>query len=260
MTAPPPSAADDLGHFLERVVLPDGWRVLHEPSVTSTNDLARVAARRGWPDRSVFVADYQTAGRGRQGRSWMAPPRAGLLMSVLLRRGAGAPYAYTMLASVAVCEAIERLVGLEPAIKWPNDVMLGERKVAGVLAEATGDGVETAIVVGIGINVNLDAESLMALPNATSLGREAGYAVHRGALLLLILESMDRWLSTAERLPAGIWPAWNGRLWGRSQRVRVREGGQELEGVVVGGALDGTLRLRTSGGAERRVVAGEILP
>src|ERR671910_248594 len=71
------SLPDDLDRFLERVLLPDGWRVLHEPSVTSTNDLAREAARRGWPARSVFVADYQTAGRGRQGRSWTAPARDG---------------------------------------------------------------------------------------------------------------------------------------------------------------------------------------
>ena len=79
-------AADDLGRFLERVVLPPGWRVVHEPSVGSTNDLAREAARRGWPDRSVFVADYQTEGRERHGRTWLCQPRAGLLTSVLLRR------------------------------------------------------------------------------------------------------------------------------------------------------------------------------
>src|SRR5215211_1447645 len=145
MPAPSPSP-DDLGPFLERAVLPKGWRVLYEPTVTSTNDLAREAARRGWPDRSVFVADYQTAGRGRHGRTWTAPPRTGLLMSVLLRHRGAAPHYYTMLTSVAVCEAIERLLGLEPAIKWPNDVMIDDRKVAGVLAEATDDGGETVVV------------------------------------------------------------------------------------------------------------------
>ena len=123
---------DQLGRFLERVALPSGWRVLHEPSVESTMDLAREAARRDWPDRSVFVADYQTKGRGRQGRVWLCPPYAGLLTTFLLRRRAAPPYTYTMLVGVALCEAIERLLALEPAIKWPNDIMVDGRKVAGV--------------------------------------------------------------------------------------------------------------------------------
>jgi BirA family biotin operon repressor/biotin-[acetyl-CoA-carboxylase] ligase len=254
-----PSAADDLVRFLERVVLPPGWRVLHEPSVTSTNDLAREAARRGWPDRSVFVADYQTAGRGRHGRSWTAPPRAGLLFSVLLRRRDAPPHTYTMVASVAVCEAIERLLALEPAIKWPNDVMLGDRKVAGVLAEAVGDGTDQAVVVGIGINANLNAETLAPLPAATSLALEAGRPVHRGELLVLVLERIDRWLARpGARLAAEIWPTWQRRLWGRDQRVRVRENGEEIEGTILGARPDGSLRVRTPDG-ERRVVAGEVL-
>lgn len=252
---------DDLGRFLERVVLPGGWRVLHEPSVTSTNDLAREAARRGWPDRSVFVADYQTEGRGRRGRSWTVPPGAGLLFSVLLRPRGAPPHTYTMLASVAVSEAIERLFPLEPKIKWPNDVMLDDRKLAGVLAEATDDGRERTVIVGVGLNVALDAESLADLPGAASLAEAAGQAVHRGELLVLILEQMDRWLRLVpQSLASSLWPAWDARLWGRSQRVRVREGDEALEGVIIGTATDGSLRVRTSAGEERRVVAGEVLP
>jgi len=257
----PPRSTDDLGRFLERAVLPSGWRVLHEPTVTSTNDLAREAGRRGWPDRSVFVADYQTAGRGRHGRTWTAPPRAGLLMSVLLRCRGGAPQSYTMLTSVAVCEAIERLLAAEPAIKWPNDVMVGGRKVAGILAEATDDGTERTIVVGVGINVNLDDETLAALPNATSLTRVAGWPVHRGDLLVIVLERMHVWLKhPAKRLFDTLWPAWEARLWGRSQRVRIRDGAEEFDVIVLGGAADGSLRIQTPDGVERQVVAGEILP
>lgn len=258
MTSP---AADDLGRFLERVVLPSGWRVLHEPSVTSTNDLARAAARRDWPGRSVFVADYQTAGRGRQGRSWSAPPRTGLLFSVLLRPRDTAPYIHTMLASVAVCEAIERLVGLEPAIKWPNDVLVDDRKVAGILAEATDDGAERTVVVGIGINVRTTPEMLAELPTASSLSIAAGWPVPRGDLLVLILERMDAWLALpSDRASRELWSARERRLWRRRQRVRVREGQADLEGIVLGVGLDGTLRLRTADGSERRVVVGEILP
>lgn len=257
-----PTREDDgLGRFIERVALPPGWRVLHEPSVESTNDLAREAARRGWPDRSVFVTDYQTKGRGRHGRVWLCPPRVGLLMSVLLRRRDAPPYAYTMLAAVALSEAIERLLALEPAIKWPNDVVLDGRKVAGVLAEASDDGREQTVVIGVGTNVNLDPEELADLPNATSLAIEAGHDIHRGELLILMLERLDSWLKRdARQREEGIWQAWNGRLWGRDQTVRVQEAGEELRAVVLGGDRDGTLLVRLTDGSTRRIVAGEILP
>jgi BirA family biotin operon repressor/biotin-[acetyl-CoA-carboxylase] ligase len=257
-----PGRADDaLGQFIERVVLPPGWRVLHEPSVESTNDLAREAARRDWPDRSVFVADYQTKGRGRQGRIWLCPPRAGLLMSILLRRRDAPPYTYTMLAAVALSEAIERLLALEPAIKWPNDVVLDGQKVAGVLAEATDDGRERTVVVGVGVNVNLEPEELADLPNATALSIEAGVPVHRGELLALMLERLDSWLKRDRHVfEDGLWQAWNGRLWGRDQTVRVQEGAERLVGTVLGGDRDGTLLVRLADGAVRRIVAGELLP
>jgi BirA family biotin operon repressor/biotin-[acetyl-CoA-carboxylase] ligase len=235
--------------------------VLHEPSVGSTNDLAREAARRGWPDRSVFVADYQTRGRGRHGRTWLCPPRAGLLMSVLLRRRDAPASRYTMLAAVALCESVERLLALEPAIKWPNDVVIDGQKVAGVLAEATDDGREQTVVVGVGVNVNLEPEEVADLPNATSLSIEAGVPVHRGELLALVVERLDSWLRANRfTLEEGLWRAWNGRLWGRDQVVRVKEGDEQLVGTVIGGDRDGTLLVRLGDGTDRRVVAGEILP
>jgi BirA family transcriptional regulator, biotin operon repressor / biotin---[acetyl-CoA-carboxylase] ligase len=259
--AMPGRADDHLGQFIERVALPPGWRVLHEPSVESTNDLAREAARRDWPDRSVFVADYQTRGRGRHGRTWLCPPWAGLLMSVLLRRRDAPAYTYTMLAAVALSESIERLLALEPAIKWPNDVVIDGKKVAGVLAEASDDGREQIIVVGVGVNVNLDPDEIADLPNATSLSIEAGVAVHRGELLTLMLERFDSWLRGDRfQIEDGLWSAWNGRLWGRDQNIRVQEGDELLVGTVVGGNRDGTLLVRLGDGTVRRIVAGEILP
>lgn len=257
----PGRADDDLGRFIERVALPAGWHVLHEPSVESTNDLAREAARRNWPDRSVFVADYQTKGRGRQGRVWLCPPRAGLLMSVLLRRRDAPAYSYTMLAAVALSEAIERLLALEPAIKWPNDVVVDGKKVAGILAEATDDGREQTVVVGVGVNVNLDPEELTDLPNATSLSIEAGHPAHRGELLALMLERFESWLAHDRfRREDGLWKAWNGRLWGRDQLVRVQDGDEQLRATVIGGERDGTLLVRLGDGSVRRIVAGELLP
>jgi BirA family transcriptional regulator, biotin operon repressor / biotin---[acetyl-CoA-carboxylase] ligase len=251
---------DQLGRFLERVALPAGWRVLHEPTVESTMDLAREAARRDWPDRSVFVTDYQTKGRGRQGRVWLCPPRAGLLTTFLLRRPVAPPYTYTMLVAVAICEAVERLLALEPNIKWPNDVMLAGRKVAGVLAEATSDGRQQTVVVGAGINVNLQADELVDLPHATALSLEAGVTVHRGELLALIVERIDSWLAGDRHLKSdALWRAWNGRLWGRDQLVRVQDGDEQVSGTVLGGERDGTLVFRAVDGSERRIAAGELL-
>ena len=256
----PGRADDQLGRFLERVALPSGWRVLHEPTVESTMDLAREAARRNWPDRSVFVADYQTKGRGRQGRVWICPPRAGLLTSYLLRRRDAPPYTYTMLVAVAYCEAFERLLALEPAIKWPNDVMIDGRKVAGALAEATSDGREQTVVIGVGVNVNLEPDELADLPNGTALSIEAGVPVHRGELQALVIERLDSWLQGDRYLKSdALWQAWNGRLWGRDQQVRVHEGNEHLYGTVLGGDRDGTLLLRQADGTVRRVVAGELL-
>lgn len=251
---------DQLGRFLERVALPSGWRVLHEPSVESTMDLACEAARRDWPDRSVFVADYQTKGRGRQGRVWLCPPYAGLLTTFLLRRRAAPPYTYTMLVGVALCEAIERLLALEPAIKWPNDLMIDGKKVAGVLAEAASDGKQQTVVIGAGVNVNLEPEELADLPMATALSIEAGVQVHRGELLALIIERLESWLAGDRHLTTdALWQAWNGRLWGRDQQVRVQEGQEQLSGTVLGGDRDGTLMLRLADGSVRRIVAGELL-
>ena len=251
---------DNLGGFLERAVLPPGWRVLHEPSVESTNDLARAAATRNWPDRSVFVADYQTKGRGRHGRTWLCPPLAGVLMSVLLRRRDAPPYTYTMLAAVALCEAVERLLALELEIKWPNDVVIDGQKVAGVLAEATDDGRERTVIVGVGVNVNVLAEDLEGLPNAGSLALAAGRLVHRGEVLVLMLERFDSWLKRPSReMQDGLWRAWNGRLWGRDQLVRVQDGAVQLTATVLGGEPDGTLLVRTEDGTTRRIITGELL-
>ena len=259
--AMPTRGDDGLGRFIERVALPPGWRVLHEPSVESTNDLAREAARRDWPDRSVFVADLQTRGRGRHGRAWQCPPYAGLLMSVLLRRRDAPPYAYTMLAAVSLAEAIERLLALEPGIKWPNDVVLDGRKVAGVLAEASDDGRERTIVIGVGVNVNLEPNELDGLPSATALSIKAGHDVHRGELMTLMLERCESWLKRDPRQrDEGLWRAWNGRLWGRDQMVRVQDGAEQIVGVVLGGDRDGTLLIRQPDGSTRRIVAGELLP
>jgi BirA family biotin operon repressor/biotin-[acetyl-CoA-carboxylase] ligase len=247
-----------------RSALPSGWRVTYLPSTTSTQDVARAAAQAGAPTRSVFVADYQTEGRGRQGRRWIAPPGSALLLSLVFREEARAPapQRYTMLVSVALAEAIEELVPeLRPAIKWPNDLMLGDRKMAGILAETAWDGERLVVVVGAGANVRLGAADLASLgPFATSLELEAGRAVDRGELFLAFMRRIDAWLPRS--LP-DLHAKWHARLWGCGQRLRLRGGAgrpeQEQEVVVLGADLDGSLRLRLPNGAELRTISGELI-
>lgn len=256
---PPPAA--DYEPFLSHAVLPAGWRVVYEPVVTSTNDLAREAARRDWPERTAFVADFQTLGRGRQGRTWIAPPRTGLLASLLFRGVVQPPQHYTMLASVACCEAIERLLGPEAAIKWPNDVMVEDKKVAGVLAEASSGSDAGYVIVGVGVNANMSPDDLADLPpTASALNHAAGRPVHRGELLVVLLERLDVWLTLLEGGQAELlWRAWHGRLWGRHQVIRVADASGVVEGVVEGALQDGTLLVRRPEGQLLRVISGEII-
>ena len=158
------------------------------------------------PEGAVAVADVQTEGRGRLGRDWHAPAGTSVLVSVQLRPRVETPRLpeLSLVAGAAVAEAIAALTGLEPALKFPNDVLVGGRKVAGVLAEAR-DG---RVVLGIGINVNQTAEELPAEPRlpATSLRLETGAEQPRAELLALVLERLERrydeWLSGRGTAPS----------------------------------------------------------
>jgi BirA family biotin operon repressor/biotin-[acetyl-CoA-carboxylase] ligase len=251
-------ANNDLAQALQ--ALPPDWHGHYFDVADSTQDEARAAARRGSPSRSIFVADYQRQGRGRQGRVWLAGPGHALMLSIIFRERATlpTPWRWTSLASVALAESIEDVLpGLVPAIKWPNDVLLNDRKVAGILAETTSDGEQLVAVVGVGVNVNSEQSSLAGVGGAaTSLRIASGQHVDRGHLLLTFLRQMDTW-------QARPWPelhsAWQARLWGRGQRLRLVDLGQEEEVVVLGAELDGSLRVRGADGTERQTTTGELI-
>jgi BirA family biotin operon repressor/biotin-[acetyl-CoA-carboxylase] ligase len=168
-------------------------------SVGSTNAEAMALARAGAPEGLVVVADHQSSGRGRLGRSWVEPAGAGLLVSVLLCPGLDPEHlhlasAIVALAAADACRAEAGLAGdacraqsgLDPALKWPNDLLLGGAKLAGILAQATA----AAVVVGIGINVNWPPGAELP-PGATSLNRHAGGDVDRARLMVAMLESLE---------------------------------------------------------------------
>jgi BirA family transcriptional regulator, biotin operon repressor / biotin---[acetyl-CoA-carboxylase] ligase len=249
-------ASDSLAAALLR--LPPPWHGFWFDIVDSTQDVARAAASRGAVDRSLFVADYQRAGRGRQGRTWLAEPGAALLMSILFKelgRGpAVKPWRFTSLAALSVVEAIQPLLASgQAAIKWPNDVMLDDRKVAGILAETRWDGRELQAIVGIGLNVTASPEAV----EAATLARYADGPVDRGDVLLRIIDRLEYWLGQPGE---ALHETWQAHLWRRGQRLTLVDVGQEEEVVVVKVDADGTLEVERADGTRHHTTSGELLP
>jgi BirA family biotin operon repressor/biotin-[acetyl-CoA-carboxylase] ligase len=172
---------------------PLGQRVLFFASVGSTNDVALSLAAEPGSEGAIVIADGQTAGRGRFGREWFSPAASGLYVSVLLRSPSGgdgrAIGLLTLTAGVALVEAIEAFTGLRSAIKWPNDVYVARRKLAGVLAEAVGTG--ELVVLGYGINVTPKIYPPELGDRATSLESELGRSIDRWGLCVETLTSLS---------------------------------------------------------------------
>jgi len=241
-------------------------------SVNSTNDLARSLARAGAVEGTLVIADEQSAGRGRLGRQWWAPPGSSLLLSLVLRPPVAAPQTVwlTMIAGLACAEAVESHTGLRPGLKWPNDVVFSGRKLAGILTE-----VETAAdqlvfaVVGMGINVNVDFRQDSApvelRDSATGLSQMLGHPVDRLSLLRELLIRLEQ---RYDAILSGRSPhaEWSERLLTLGKRVRVvtsHKGtrgvhGEELEGRAVGVDANGSLLLRLPDGQVQPILAGDV--
>jgi BirA family biotin operon repressor/biotin-[acetyl-CoA-carboxylase] ligase len=219
----------------------------------STNRWLLDAARAGAPDGTVAWADAQTAGRGRRGRTWEAAPGSGLLVSILLRPDGGAAdvVAAGTAVAVAAVEAARTVAGVDVAAKWPNDLVATtapwtDRKVAGVLGEALLRGAEPeAVVVGIGLNVDVAAVPPGLDDVATSLAALAGRPVDRVEVLVALLEALDRWWRAPRRALLDAYRAACATL-GRA--VRVERPGDVVEGEATAVLDDGRLRVRTADG------------
>ncbi len=146
---------------------PDGWTVTHVPVTGSTNDDLVAAAATGVPDRSVLVTDHQTAGRGRLDRRWEAPAGVNLLVSMLFRTVPTQPSTLTQRVGLAAIDACRATAGVDAVLKWPNDLLVGERKLAGILAQRAADG---SIVVGLGLNVGWAPVGAVSLHSAIPSG------------------------------------------------------------------------------------------
>jgi BirA family biotin operon repressor/biotin-[acetyl-CoA-carboxylase] ligase len=230
-------------------------------TIGSTMDEARRLAQAGAPDGALVLADEQTAGRGRLERTWWAPAGTSLLMTLVLRPNLLPRQAQrlTVLCSLAVCDAIVRVCGIEARVKWPNDVLIDGKKVCGVLTELGlfGDRLEYALV-GMGINVNLDlADAPPLMVPATSLLLEGGVPSSRLDLLVALLSGIER---RYEALQAGVsfHEEWSARLVTIGQNVRARSGEEQWHGLATGVDEDGALLIRLEDGAVQRVLAGDV--
>jgi BirA family biotin operon repressor/biotin-[acetyl-CoA-carboxylase] ligase len=249
----------------DRLIVPGGlWTDIRGLATTgSTNADVMRLARDGAPEGLVIAAEAQTAGRGRQGRSWHSEPGAALMFSLLVRPSSVAQAAMgwlPLLAGVATATAILDVTGLRARLKWPNDVLIEDGKLAGILAERSGD----AVVIGIGVNVLGRRDSLPA-PTATSLELHGAGRIDRAELLAELLRAFERWYGRWARDASG-----DAEACGlRSRYVRLCRtigqqvnvalpSGRTLSGVAVDVDASGQLVVETGTGPVP-VAAGDVI-
>jgi BirA family transcriptional regulator, biotin operon repressor / biotin---[acetyl-CoA-carboxylase] ligase len=222
-------------------------------SLDSTNRYLLDEARRGAPEGVVAVADHQTAGRGRRGRDWVAPPESSLLVSVLLRPSLAPEGAQlvAMACGVAMAAAVERVAGFAPTLKWPNDLAVGDRKLAGILAESDSG----AVVVGIGVNVKWDEFPSDLAETATACNIEAGRGVDRRELLTAFLEELGDRYARLEDVPG----EYQRGLATLGRRVRVMQAGGDIVGRAVGVGDSGELVVEDEAGSAIAVHVGDVV-
>lgn len=237
-------------------------RVFQE--TTSTNDVVEKLARDGVNEGVVIFAESQTKGRGRLGRKWLSPAKKGLWFSVLLRPDLR-PHEITRLtvaSATALRRAIETQTGLAPEIKWPNDILLGGKKVAGILTEMNAE-VDRVnyVIVGIGVDVDLGTRDFPPELRkiATSLKIESGKTILRPELAVNILRELDRdYQRICNDKFEEVAEEWEKHCRTIGEEVVIRTGSREIRGRAESLAEDGALLLRTEHGRPERILGGDV--
>lgn len=234
------------------------------PVVESTNSEAKRLARQGAPEGTIVLAESQTKGRGRLKRLWVSPPGKGLYLSVILRPPIPPQWGprITPAAGVALAEALQDR-GLTPKLKWPNDVMLGRRKVGGVLTEAScTENAISFVVVGVGINVNTDLEDFpTSIRNlATSVRLSTGKAISRVGLLQACLYQLEQWYEClCQGSFATILESWRQHEMTLGRWVEVSLPDSSVAGVAEDIDSHGALLVRDKGGRLHRILVGDVV-
>jgi BirA family biotin operon repressor/biotin-[acetyl-CoA-carboxylase] ligase len=254
----------DIGSDLSTLLV--GRQIHCEKEITSTNQLAQKMAAEGASEGLVVLAETQTAGRGRMGRRWESPAGVNVYCSILLKPQIPPRQApqLTFLSAVATAEALKELYGIDARVKWPNDILVGGRKIAGLLNELSAETEQIhALVLGIGINVNMTADQFpdeLRYP-ATSVKIETDELHLRLPLVRLLIQRID--FLYAEFLEDGFAPLrrrWEALFDLLDRQVEVDLGQRTISGVVGGLEPDGALKLFLPDGSVERVVAGDVRP
>jgi BirA family biotin operon repressor/biotin-[acetyl-CoA-carboxylase] ligase len=256
--------AADLSADLSTLLV--GQQIHCENELTSTNQRAQELAAEGAPEGLVVLAETQTAGRGRLGRRWESPGGVNVYCSVLLKPQIPPRQApqLTFLSAVAVAETLRELCGLDARVKWPNDILVGGRKIAGLLNELIAETEQIhSLILGIGINVNMTADQFpeeLRYP-ATSVRIENDASQVRLPLVTLLLQRIDKLY--AEFIDQGFAPLrrrWETYFDLLDRQVEVDLGQRVISGVVGGLESDGALKLFLPDGSVERVLAGDVRP
>lgn len=240
-----------------------GKHVLYFDEIDSTNTAIKRAAEKDAPHGTLAVADYQSMGKGRRGRSWTAPHGVGIWMSLLLRPKLPPTCAsmLTLVAALAVSEGISEACGLEAKIKWPNDIVVSGKKVCGILTEMSTElDCINYIVTGIGINVANREFPEDIRDTATSLYLETGREVRRSQLIAAIMCAYEKYydIFIEKNDMSALMDTYNSRLANCNAKVRVLSPGNEYSGTALGINKMGELLVRTDDGNVHEVISGEV--
>ena len=242
-----------------------GSRIHHCYSLDSTMSEASRIAGKGAPEGTLVVAEEQTAGRGRFGRHWHSELASGLYLTLILRPTVAPSMApvLTLLAGVSAAEAIQDAAQLAVDLRWPNDVLIGEKKCAGILVEMTAEPLRIShVLVGIGINVNHDFIPAALAEEATSLRLQAGRSFSRLELLISVLKRLEHYYNLfLGEGAAGILARFEElSSYARGRRVQVSDGGSAVSGMTEGLTPEGILLVRREDGKLEKVLSGQVRP
>lgn len=241
-----------------------GRKIFFYPELVSTNLKAFELGRAGEPEGTAVIADAQTGGKGRIGRRWVSPPSVNLYTSIILRPDVAPSSAHmlTLLSAVAAAEAVGGFIDVRPEVKWPNDILIDSRKVAGILMEMDAEPDRVNFVVaGIGININMAASAMPEeiRKNATSLKEKAGKEVSRVDVARELYASFEKWYKIFKE--KGFLPIineWRSYFAAEGKTLKIVSFNRTVEGVCAGIDRDGALLVRMPSGAIERVISGDV--
>lgn len=240
-----------------------GRNIYYYQTLNSTNSLARSLAQEGVVEGSLVVAEEQVSGRGRCGRRWVSPKGVNILASMILRPNI-LPHQvprFAILGAVSVADSIRKMTGIEAKLRWPNEILLNNKRVGGILTEfgAELDRVDF-VILGIGINVNFDLSEFPELAGeATSLWMETGVKVSRVELLQILLEQIENnyTLLTGDKFYR-LWQRWNSLCWGVGKWVQITSAEGKLSGILKGMDDSGCLIIAKVDGERKIAMGGDV--